>query len=144
MLQRAFYLLHGAGSGRAVSPDRRADDRAATSGRGSRVRQLLEGLFGPVRQLYKRLAQYSYFEQQELYQRLARRPYPWLVACGGNLPAASTALGRMVAPHQILFDAPPLEREVEIKIDVYYPKQRLVSAAGRGFAGRADAGRDAV
>ena len=36
-----------------------------------------------------------------------------------NLPAlASTALGRIVAPHEVLFDAPPVEREVEFDIEV--------------------------
>jgi hypothetical protein len=36
---------------------------------------------------------------------------------------ASTALGRVVAPHEILFDAPPIAREVEIDVDVYFPKE---------------------
>jgi hypothetical protein len=35
----------------------------------------------------------------------------------------STALGRVVAPHEILFDAPPVQREVEFKVDVYFPKE---------------------
>jgi len=42
---------------------------------------LLDGLFGPSRRLYKRLARYSLFEEPQLYQRLARRPYSWLVRC---------------------------------------------------------------
>jgi HD superfamily phosphohydrolase len=126
MLQRAFYLLHG-----VLDLDTlfRMDERAMVAemeraGGGGPAGELLEGLFGPTRQLFKRLAQYSFFEHGEVYQRLARRPYPWLVACAEHLAAvASTALKRVVAPHQVLFDAPPIEREVEIDVDVYYAKE---------------------
>ena len=84
----------------------------------------MAGLFGPTRQLYKRLAQYSLFEEPELHRQLARRPYPWLAACAEQFAAiASTAMGRVVAPHEILFDAPPVQREVEIDVDVYYRKE---------------------
>jgi hypothetical protein len=85
---------------------------------------LLQGLFGPTRQLYKRLAQFGFAEERELYQRLARRPYPWLAACCEHFAAlASTALGRIVAPHEVLFDAPPVSREVQIAIEIHFPKE---------------------
>jgi uncharacterized protein len=32
-------------------------------------------------------------------------------------------LGRIVAPHEILFDAPPVSREVEIDVEVYFAKE---------------------
>ena len=127
MLQRAFYLLHGVLDLDSLfrmeeGPMVAEMERAAGTGPAA---ELLHGLFGPVRHLYKRLAQYSLFEQGEIYQRLARRPYPWLVACAEHFAAiASRALGRIVAPHQILFDAPPVEREVEIDVDIYYVKER--------------------
>jgi uncharacterized protein len=94
-----------------------------TAGNGP-ARDLFTGLFGPTRQLYKRLAQYSFFEQRDVYQRLARRPYPWLAACAEHFAAiASAALGRVVAPHEILFDAPPVTREMEIDVDIFYAKE---------------------
>jgi len=126
MLQRAFYALHGVLD---LDPLFRMEERpmvaemerAAGAGPAG---ELLEGLFGPTRQLFKRLVQYSFFEHGEIYQRLARRPYPWLVACAEHFAAvASRALKRVVAPHQVLFDAPPVEREVEINVDVYYVKE---------------------
>ncbi len=126
MLQRAFYLLHG-----QLDLDRlfrlteaeMIDALRKAAGKGP-AGELLDGLFGPSRRLYKRLSQYSYFEQRDLYNRLARRPYPWLAACAEHFAAAaSTTLGRVVAPHEILFDAPPVQREVEIKVDVYYAKE---------------------
>jgi HD superfamily phosphohydrolase len=126
MLQRAFYLLHAALDLDALfrmeeNPLIGELERAAGAGPS---RDLLQGLFGPKRQLYKRLAQYSLFEQKEIYGMLARRPYPWLAACAEQFASiASTALGRVVAPHEILFDAPPVAREVEIDVDVYFPKE---------------------
>ncbi len=127
MLQRAFYLLHG-----QVDPDRlfRSTDPTMIAelrelaGNGPAL-DLLDNLFGPTRRLYKRLAQYSYFEEREVYDRMARRPYPWLVACAEQFAQlASARLRRVVAPHEILFDAPPEEREVEFNVEVYFPKQQ--------------------
>jgi HD superfamily phosphohydrolase len=126
MLQRAFYMLSDQLDldrlFRSTEPE--MIDRLQQAAGDGPAADLLSGLFGPTRKLYKRLAQYSFFEQQDLYRRLARRPYPWLAACAERLAAlAGTALGRTVAPHEILFDAPPVEREMEIDVDIYYPKE---------------------
>ena len=126
MLQRAFYLLHGAVE---LDPLFRMCEhqfvaelqRVAGSGPAG---ELLRGLFGPARHLYKRLAQYSFLEERDLYHRLARRPYPWLVACAEQFSSlVSTALGRVVAPHEILFDAPPVTREVQVDVEIQFPKE---------------------
>ena len=88
--------------------------------------ELLDGLFGPTRQLYKRLGEFSHFQSREFYEQLARRPYPWLVAAGDVLAAvASTHLGRRIAPHEVLFDAPPVRREVEFHVEVFFPKESV-------------------
>ena len=90
MLQRAFYLLHGAldldALFRMTEQELIAELRRRPA--AARPANCSTGLFGPTRRLYKRLAQYSFFEQHELYQRLARRPYPWLVACAEQFAAA--------------------------------------------------------
>jgi HD superfamily phosphohydrolase len=127
MLQRAFYLLHGQldldalfrrTEGEMISDlVQAADDGPAA--------ELLRGLFGPTRRLYKRVGQYSLFEEPELYEKLARRPYPWLTACAEEFAnAASRRVGRRVAPHEILFDAPPVAREVEFDVEIYFVKER--------------------
>jgi HD superfamily phosphohydrolase len=126
MLQRAFSQLHAEldlhqlfqlGEPEFVSELRNA------AGNGPAA-ELLDSLFGPTRRLYKRLAQYSIFEQHDLYRRLAGRPYLYLVRCAEGLAArASSAIGKVVAPHEILFDAPPGEREVEFRVEVYYRKE---------------------
>ncbi len=99
MLQRAFYLLqHRLDLAQLFRLSElpfieqlRAVADPETSG------MLLAGLFGPLRQLYKRWVQYGFFEQQELYVRLARQPYPWLSRCGAELARRLAALGRPVA-----------------------------------------------
>lgn len=133
MLQRAFYLLHGQlnldGLFRMAEQPMIAELQQAAE--GGPAGELLEGLFGPTRRLYKRLAQYSFFEEQGLYQRLARRPYPWLVSCAEQLAAlASSQLGRVVAPHEILFDAPPVAREVQFDVDIFFAKENRYRPLG--------------
>lgn len=126
MLQRAFYLLYDAldldqlfrlTEPRLIEALRQA---AALSPAG----ELLTGLFGATRRLYKRVAELSIFQNKELYERIARRPYPWLSACSEELAnSLSRRLGRRIAPHEVLLDAPPTRREVEFKIEVYFPKE---------------------
>lgn len=133
MLQRAFYLmsheldldqLFRQGDGPMIAQMRQ------TAGRGA-AGDLLDGLFGTTRRLYKRAAQYSYFEQRELYTRLARQPYPWLAACAEQLATLlSTRLGQVVAPHEILIDAPPVKREIEFNVEVHFPKEGLYRPLG--------------
>jgi hypothetical protein len=84
----------------------------------------MEGLFGHHRQLYKRLAQYSYFEEPELYRKMARRPYAELARYSDQIAAAmSSALGSQIELHEVLVDAPPTELEVDFDIEVYFTKQ---------------------
>ena len=95
--------------------------------------ELLDGLFGPSRRLYKRVAQYSLFQSlPDLYQLLARRPYPWLVRCALKTlrPWRAPPLSRVVAPHEVLFDAPPVELEVEFQIEVAFPKENCYRKLG--------------
>lgn len=127
MLQRAFYLLYDQLDLDSLFRLTEAPFIAAlfeTAG-ASPARELLDGLFGPTRRLYKRVAQYSYIEQPEIHARLARRQYPYLAAAAAQFAAVtSAALGKVIAPHEILLDAPPVEREVEFNVDIYYPKER--------------------
>lgn len=121
MFQRAFYLVHGSVDLDALFRQTEApfvETLTGAAGDGPAA-ELLGGLFGPTRRLYKRLTQYSLFESPELYRRLARRPYPWLVRCADELAAVmSRALSRVIAPHEVLFDAPPTELEVEFDVEV--------------------------
>jgi uncharacterized protein len=140
MLQRAFFLLHGQldldGLFRMTEHEMIDElEHVAAGGTGSAsgtaAGELLHGLFGPTRQLYKRLAQYSFLEQPELYKRLARRPYPWLAACAERFASIlSASLGRVIAPHQILFDSPPVALEVQFNIEIFFPKENRYRPLG--------------
>ncbi len=122
MLQRAFTMLVG---GLDLDVLFRMSESAwiseVTAAAGdSPAGELLDGLFGSVRQLYKRVWQCSFYEHRSVYRELAGRPFPWLAACAEHMAAlASTQLSRVVAPHEILIDAPPVEKEVEFNLPVY-------------------------
>ena len=133
MLQRAFLMLHESLDVDALFrlTERTMIEAMLTAAGDGPAFELLNGLFGPTRRLYKRVAQYSLFQSPELYQRLARKPYTWLVRCAESFSTvASTALSRVVAPHEVLFDAPPVELEVEFEMDVHFPKENCYRKLG--------------
>ena len=100
--------------------------REAASGYVTPAGELLSGLFGPTRRLYKRLVEFSHFQERQWYEQIARQPYPWLVeASEAFAAAASRQIGRRIAPHEVLFDAPPARREVEFHVEVFFPKENV-------------------
>ncbi|MDP6446084.1 MAG: HD domain-containing protein, partial [Pirellulaceae bacterium] len=110
MLQRAFFLLHAQLDLDLLfrTSENELIGRLREAAGSSPAGELLAGLFGPTRQLYKRYEEFSFLDDQVIYERLARRPYAWLVACAEEFAIElSRSLGRRVAPHQVLFDAPP-------------------------------------
>ena len=133
MLQRAFYLLRnqidpeslfGMVEGPMIAEMRRVAGNGPAS-------ELLDGIFGPVRRLYKRLAQYSFLEHPEIYARLAGRPYPWLVHCAKHFAEIlSASVGQEISPQHVLFDAPPVEREVQIDVQHSLPQGRVLPDTG--------------
>jgi HD superfamily phosphohydrolase len=93
------------------------------SSRGTRTELLADGLFGARRFLYKRVAQFGIMEQPEIYHKLAGKPYSYLCSVADRI-------GEVISKEQrlryvpVLVDAPPVEREIEIKIDVYFDKEK--------------------
>lgn len=133
MLQRAFTMLHQSLDIDTLFrlTERPMIESLINSAGGGPAHELLDGLFGPTRRLYKRITQYSLFQEPQLYQRLARKPYPWLVRCSENFAGlVSTALSRIVAPHEVLFDAPPVKLEVEFQMDVHFAKENCYRRLG--------------
>jgi HD superfamily phosphohydrolase len=133
MLQRAFFLMRSKlDIARLVTlTEQPMIDALVAAGGESPAGVLLNGLFGSERKLYKRLAQYSYFEEPELYERLARRPYSDLVGFAERIAAMlSGLLGTAVQPHDILVDAPPATLEVDFDVDVHFTKQNVFRRLG--------------
>ena len=154
MFQRAFYLLHSAlplplgrplvvgvlgwnkwGGLNLDGLFRLAEapliESLLNMAAGTPAGELLDGLFGPTRRLYKRLAEFSYFQQRHWYEQIARKPYPFLATLSERFAAAaSRALGRTIAPHEVLFDAPPQHREVEFNVEIFFPKENVYRPLG--------------
>ncbi|MDD3590432.1 MAG: HD domain-containing protein [Thermoguttaceae bacterium] len=80
--------------------------------------RLYQGLFGEQRVLFKRIQQFSAMEEPGLYRRIAGRPYAELRALSNNLASQLS-----IPLTNILIDAPPVDKEVEFKIDVFYPDE---------------------
>jgi HD superfamily phosphohydrolase len=128
MLQRAFSMLH-----EQLDLDqlfRQAEkpfiDQLVLAAVNHPAAELLSGLFGPTRRLYKRLAEFSHFQHRNWYERIARQPYRWLVTASEVFASlASRQIGRRIAPHEVLFDAPPVKREVEFHVEVFFPKENV-------------------
>jgi HD superfamily phosphohydrolase len=133
MLQRAVFLLHTSvdfSRLQRLTEQPMIVELQAAAGNGP-ARELLDGLFGPTRKLYKRLSQYSYIEEPQLYARLARQPFERLVRCAERLAKLlGRELGTSVAAHEVLVDAPPVELEVDFDVDVHYPKESCYRRLG--------------
>lgn len=95
--------------------------------RGTSAESLIEGVFGPRRRLFKRVAEYSHFQQDELYSLLAGRPYEFLVRCARNLTrelSRRSSIGVAdLSSADVLIDAPPAHREVEFRVTIYFPRE---------------------
>ncbi|MGI6401290.1 MAG: HD domain-containing protein [Thermoguttaceae bacterium] len=81
--------------------------------------RFLGAIFGTNRNIFKRLREFTAMEAPSIYKRIAGRPYPEVCAISDRLAGK---LG--VRVDQILIDAPPVDKEVEFKIDVYFPQER--------------------
>ena len=121
MLQRLFYELYHAGKIELAKFIQFSEDDAIRffleTSKGTPMEKLAQGLFGAKRTLYKRVAQFSILEQPEMYRQLAGKPYRELCE-----QADKRCVEANVQPLSILIDAPPVEKEVEIEIDVFFPK----------------------
>ena len=122
MLQRLFCELYHIGKIEFSQYVRLSEDDAIRffldASKGTPMEKLAQGLFGVRRQLYKRVAQFSILEQPEMYHQLAGKPYLELCELANQYRTdADTS-----SPLSVLIDAPPVKKEIEIKIEVYFPK----------------------
>ncbi len=81
---------------------------------------LVEGLFGLKRSLYKRLASFNFAEKPLIYQRLAQQPYQTLLDCEKRLSEnLSKVLKTDVRDDEIIIDAPPVGLEVQFQVGLF-------------------------
>jgi HD superfamily phosphohydrolase len=125
MFQRAFYRAYRRLNLSILLRCSEADfiERLRAAATEPSIQRLLDGLFGSQRRLYKRWLEYAFFEQHQLYEQLARQPYPRLVSCSERLAKLlSSELGRPIDPEMILIDAPPVKLEVQFQVEIYHSK----------------------
>jgi HD superfamily phosphohydrolase len=120
MLQRSIWLLRS-----AIVPQElvRFDDPSfiawITAAADGPAATLVAGLFGPRRQLHKRVAMFDPLHHTTLHTALAGRRYADLVAISHRLAKlASARTGHAIDPDTLLIDAPPAEREIEFRLEV--------------------------
>lgn len=125
MFARAFFELHRTLNLRELFRLTEADmirkmqDHAA----GTPADGLLNGVFGPRRLIYKRVVEYTLHQDPECYGKLARKPYALLVRYAAEFARRLGAeIGEFIGSTDILIDAPPIHREVEFNIPIYYPR----------------------
>jgi HD superfamily phosphohydrolase len=121
MLQRAIWLLR-----ELIVPEElmRFDDAdfitwATAAAHGGPAAPLVSGLFGPRRQLHKRVAMFDPRHHPTIHAAIAGRHYSELVEISRRLTElASPQLGQPIDPDTLLIDAPPAEREIEFRLQV--------------------------
>lgn len=130
MLQRSVFLLHNRLDLTAALKLADAEwiSLLRRMGQGSLAEPMIEGLFGPRRLLFKRVAEFSVLSGSEIHQRVARRPHWWLVAlCEVVADELSRHTGVAVAPADVLIDAPPVKLEVDINTAVLFADGRAAT-----------------
>uniref|UniRef100_A0A7C2K1X2 HD domain-containing protein n=1 Tax=Schlesneria paludicola TaxID=360056 RepID=A0A7C2K1X2_9PLAN len=133
LLARSFYEVHERLDLRNLFALREPEFIAALqqTATGTPVAGLLDGLFGPKRRLHKRVLEFSLEQSPELYRQLAGRKYVDLLAIGRSLADRLNAReGWSLGPTDLLIDAPPVHKEVEFRVDIYFPKQQRYRPLG--------------
>lgn len=128
MFARSFYELHRSLDLKTLFQQSEFDviRQIRETAVGTSVAGLLEGLFGAKRRLHKRVLELSLYQTPDLYGRIAGRPYAELLEVAGRLTNRIAAeLSVTIQPTDVLIDAPPIHKEVEFKVDIYHPKERI-------------------
>jgi len=121
MLQRAVWILRA--SLDPVALVQQDDDGFATwlsrAAAGTLAEPMVAGLFGPVRRLFKRVANFDAIRAPAVHKALTGRSHEDMVAVSARLAeAVSRRTGRHVDAATLIVDAPPAEREVEFRLSI--------------------------
>lgn len=80
---------------------------------------LLSRLFGNERKLFKRLREFAAMEEPVLYEQIAGKSSEFVKNLSDKL---ASELG--LETDELLIDSPPVDKEVEFKIDVFFPQEK--------------------
>jgi len=121
MLQRAVWLTRQSAAPETLMRMDDAEFAAWILGesRGGPAARLVDGLFGPTRQLLKRAATFDAVHHPRIHSLFAGREYSEMVLLSGRLAdSLSRHLGIEIPPAMLLIDAPPATKEVEFRLQV--------------------------
>ena len=126
MLQRAFYLLHGELDLDALfrmTEHEMIDElrRAACGGPAGELLTACSAPRGSFTSGWPNTASSNSASYTSGWP--GGRTRCWRPAPSSSRALVSAALGRVVAPHEILFDAPPVAREVQFNVEIHFPKE---------------------
>jgi hypothetical protein len=137
MLQRAVWLVRPAIEQATLvrTDDRGFVDWLSAAAAGTPAEPLVAGLFGPTRRLFKRAGSFDALGAPAIHAALAGRSYPAMARVATRLAATLSArLGRPIAAATLIVDAPPVEREVEFRLQVRERPAQAVRPAWRPLA----------
>lgn len=88
----------------------------------------VDGLFGPHRKLYKRVAQFDSLSGPKIHRALAQKPYSDNVDLAQRIASQlSQRTGRSIGPHDILIDAPPVKLEVQFHVNICLSNRTVIA-----------------
>ncbi|MFT5302156.1 MAG: HD superfamily phosphohydrolase [Mariniblastus sp.] len=134
MFQRAFYLWHQSRSAQVGFEKRvklmfeSSESEMVAELRkecdGTPAGDLLMRLFGAQRRLFKCVADFSFNENADVFQRVAHQPYGSLLQISNRLAdLMSEKFGQPILSDAVLVDAPPVGLEVQFDVDVFDKKK---------------------
>ena len=93
--------------------------RLSDAAKNTDAQSISEGLFGPQRKLFKRIAAFDAKTHPVLHNTLAGLSYKTLVHISNIfVQHLAKKTGTIINPNDILIDAPPREREIEFNLQV--------------------------
>ncbi len=133
MFARGFYDLHREMNLQQFFQKTEEETIAIlrSEAKGKPCERLIEGIFGLRRIIYKRVAEFSVDQHPIIHQHLAGKPYAFLIKCAEKLANKLQLItNESIEGTDLLIDAPPQDREVEFKVDIYYPKEQRYRPLG--------------
>lgn len=126
MLQRAIYELfqHQRCDASDVlrwahATDNQVVEELLQRSKNEAWERCVTGIFGPVRSLYKRIAQFDYLDEPLLHRSLSRRPYSQITSLARRLTERiASAIGTNVSEVDVLIDAPSQKIDIQFQLEV--------------------------
>jgi HD superfamily phosphohydrolase len=126
MFARAFHELRGRVHYAELfhATDRELIESLRGFAKGGPAETLVEGLFGARRGIYKRVLEATPRTHPEIFRGLAHRRFADLAGAAERIARGAAARwGVDVRACDVLIDAPPREKEIQFRVDIFHRKE---------------------